>query len=159
MSFLPVSAALRLEFEGLLESQPRVGTRVRIPTIEDVTGHYVVREALESQAARLFGGSCDRRRKAELQKLAVRVMRWPASPISTALHEELHAGLPIARIVNRCPTLSKKRMRWRQTWRCVARPASLHHPRRTHQDVVAALCGGDPELASAAMRNHVSIQP
>src|ERR1700680_4357198 len=55
MSFLPVSEALlRLEFEGLLESRPRAGTRVRIPTLQDVKGHYIVREALEGQAARLF---------------------------------------------------------------------------------------------------------
>src|SRR5437667_356169 len=55
MSFLPVSEALlRLEFEGLLESRPRAGTRVRIPSREDVRGHYVVREALEVQAAMLF---------------------------------------------------------------------------------------------------------
>src|ERR1017187_2695056 len=55
MSFLPVSEAfLRLEFEGLLESRPRAGTRVRIPTRRDVEGHYVVREGLEVQAAKLF---------------------------------------------------------------------------------------------------------
>ena len=55
MSFLPVSEAfLRLEFEGLLESRPRAGTRVRIPSREDVRGHYLVREALEVEAARLF---------------------------------------------------------------------------------------------------------
>src|SRR6201996_8040498 len=55
MSFLPVSEAfLRLEFEGLLESRPRAGTRVRVPTREDVHGQYVVREGLEVQAARLF---------------------------------------------------------------------------------------------------------
>src|SRR5918998_3567729 len=55
MSFLPVSEALlRLEFEGLLESRPRAGTRVRIPSPEDVKGHFVVREALEVQAALLF---------------------------------------------------------------------------------------------------------
>src|SRR5216684_7825020 len=55
MSFLPVSEALlRLEVEGLLESRPRAGTRVRIPTPQDVEGHYLVREALEVQAAMLF---------------------------------------------------------------------------------------------------------
>ena len=55
MSFLPVSEALmRLELEGLLESRPRAGTRVRIPSRDDVQGHYIVREALEAQAARLF---------------------------------------------------------------------------------------------------------
>src|SRR5919199_2868030 len=55
MSFLPVTEALlRLEFEGLLESRPRAGTRVRIPAPEDVKGQYVVREALEVQAAMRF---------------------------------------------------------------------------------------------------------
>ena len=55
MSFLPVSEALlRLEIEGMLESRPRAGTRVRIPSPEDVQGHYVVREALEVQAAIRF---------------------------------------------------------------------------------------------------------
>src|SRR5678810_1278025 len=55
MSFLPVSEALlRLEFEGLLESRPRAGTRVRIPSREDVEGHYIVRQALETQAAIRF---------------------------------------------------------------------------------------------------------
>src|SRR6266404_2427665 len=55
MSFLPVSEAmLKLEFEGLLESRPRAGTRVRIPSREDVRGHFIVREALEVQAALLF---------------------------------------------------------------------------------------------------------
>ena len=52
MSFLPVTEALlRLEFEGLLESRPRAGTRVRIPSSQDVEGNYVVRQALETQAA------------------------------------------------------------------------------------------------------------
>src|SRR5918995_2115523 len=71
MSFLPVSEALlRLEFEGLLESRPRAGTRIRIPSREDVKGHYVVREALEVQAARLFATVATSGERAELKKLA-----------------------------------------------------------------------------------------
>src|SRR6185295_16955572 len=74
MSFLPVSMALlRLEFEGLLESRPRAGTRVRIPSPDDVRGHYVVREALEVQAATLFADVATPRERAELQLLAARV--------------------------------------------------------------------------------------
>src|SRR5881628_3701483 len=74
MSFLPVSEALlRLEHEGLLESRPRAGTRVRVPTRLDVQGHYVVREALESQAALLFAGHATRDERSELMKLAQRV--------------------------------------------------------------------------------------
>src|SRR5712664_4618738 len=74
MSFLPVSEALlRLEFEGLLESRPRAGTRVRIPSREDVRGHYIVREALEAQAARLFASVATPEDRADVQKLAARV--------------------------------------------------------------------------------------
>src|SRR5580765_7744903 len=62
MSFLPVSEALlRLEVEGLLESRPRAGTRVRIPSPDDVRGHYLVREILEAEAARLFAQVATRR--------------------------------------------------------------------------------------------------
>jgi len=54
MSFLPITEALgRLETEGLVESRPRIGTRVRIPTEQDIRDSNVIREALESQAARL----------------------------------------------------------------------------------------------------------
>ena len=74
MSFLPVSEALlRLEVEGLLESRPRAGTRVRIPSAEDVQGHYVVREALEVQAALRFAAFATPRERFELKKLASRV--------------------------------------------------------------------------------------
>src|SRR5918998_141938 len=74
MSFLPVSEALlRLEFEGLLESRPRAGTRIRIPSREDVKGHYVVREALEMQGAMLFAERATSEERAEIMKLAARV--------------------------------------------------------------------------------------
>src|ERR1700724_4211227 len=67
MSFLAVSEALlRLEHEGLLESRPRAGTRVRVPTREDVMGHYVVREALEVQAAMLFAAVATPDKSSEL---------------------------------------------------------------------------------------------
>ncbi len=82
MSFLPVSEALmRLEFEGLPESRPRADTRVRIPSGEDVRGHYAVREALEVQD-RLFAVSAAPEEKAELMRLAVRVDSLSHSPES-----------------------------------------------------------------------------
>ena len=74
MSLLPVSEALmRLEFEGLVESRPRAGTRMRIPTEADVRGHYVVREALEVEAAKLFAEKATSQERAELHRLAARV--------------------------------------------------------------------------------------
>src|SRR4051812_32851608 len=52
ISVPPVTEALQqLESEGLLESRPRVGTRVRVPTRQDVEDRSLLREALETQAA------------------------------------------------------------------------------------------------------------
>src|SRR5512138_98734 len=95
MSFLPVSEALlRLEIEGLLESRPRAGTRVRIPSPEDVKGHYVVREALEVQAAMRFAVFATVAERIELQRLAERVdflAMQPDRQVYVREHQKLHA--------------------------------------------------------------------
>ena len=55
MSTVPVAEALRrLEDDRLVESRARVGTRVRVHTDDDVRELYELREALETQSARLF---------------------------------------------------------------------------------------------------------
>jgi DNA-binding GntR family transcriptional regulator len=74
MSFLPVSEALqRLEHDGLVESKPRVGTRVRVPSRKDVLERYTLREALETQAARLFVENATKEQKGELERMARRM--------------------------------------------------------------------------------------
>ena len=72
MSMLPIGEALqRLEADGLIESRPRVGTRVRIPTEDDVRGHYVLREALETMSARLFAERATDAERAEMTECAL----------------------------------------------------------------------------------------
>ena len=74
VSVPPVGEALqRLESEGLVESKPRVGTRVRIPTRQDIEDRSVAREALETQAARLFSERATAAEKQELQQMGRRV--------------------------------------------------------------------------------------
>src|SRR5438094_7993480 len=147
MSFLPVSEALlRLEFEGLLESRPRAGTRVRIPSREDVRGHYVVRESLEVQAALLFAAEATEEDRIELQALAARVDDMSATNQSLYLpaHEKLHRKIAEGA---RCPALSlaiEKTHALASTWFCVARPHSDESPPRRHSDLVDILVAGDP---------------
>lgn len=161
MSFLPVSEAmLRLEFEGLLESRPRVGTRVRVPTVEDVTGHYVVREALESQAARLFATAATAEEKAELKKLAARVDGMRSQPEGdrhhyVTLHERLHKRIAACACCEALSDAIEKTHALSSTWRCAVLPTEGGEPRRTHQDLLDVLSGGDPEAAAEAMRRHV----
>jgi DNA-binding GntR family transcriptional regulator len=162
MSFLPVSEAfLRLEFEGLLESRPRAGTRVRIPSREDVQGHYIVREALEVEAARLFTERATPEERADLLKLAARVDAMSVQQETSRfhylnLHERLHRGIAEC---TRCPALCEAIEKTRalsSTWLCVARRFSNGHAPRSHLELMAVLVKGDREAAAAAMREHVN---
>jgi DNA-binding GntR family transcriptional regulator len=159
MSFLPVSEALlRLEFEGLLESRPRAGTRVRIPSRDDVRGHYIVREALEVQAAMLFAAGATPEDRAELQKFAARVDAMSVSEQALYLpaHEKLHRRIAEGA---RCAALSlaiEKTHALASTWFCVARQPDDQTPPRRHQDLVEVLVNGTPDAAGEAMREHVA---
>lgn len=162
MSMLPVSEALqRLEFEGLLESRPRAGTRVKIPTEDDVRGHYVVREALEVQAAKLFATVARAQERSELQRMAARVDALSAQPdgerfLYLTLHEKLHRRIaegthcqPLCEAIEKNQVLAS-------TWLCVPRPAVSDEPPRRHQDLVDVLVEDDPEAAAEAMRKHIN---
>src|SRR5260370_4322892 len=71
MSFLPISEAIkRLEQEGLVESRPRVGTRVRVPTPQDLRDRHIIREALEAQSARLFAEKASADERMEMRAMA-----------------------------------------------------------------------------------------
>ena len=160
MSFLPVTEALiRLENEGLLESRPRAGTRVKVPTRQDVEGHYVVREALETQAAMLFAERAERAERSELVKLAKRVDALAAQSngdrfIHAALHEKLHKL--IAEFA-RCPALSDAiniLYAAAAPWLCATRPLPANSATE-HQDLMRVLVNDSPAAAGEAMRTHI----
>jgi DNA-binding GntR family transcriptional regulator len=161
MSFLPVSEALlRLEHEGLLESRPRAGTRVRVPTRPDVQGHYVVREALESQAAMLFAAHATRDERAELIKLAQRVDALSTQSegnrfVYLGLHEKLHRRIAECA---RCTALTDAIVRTSalaSTWLCATRAATPANPPSHHEDLMKLLTNTDPTTAAEAMRQHI----
>src|SRR5438477_8701758 len=91
MSVLPVTDALRrLEADGLVESRARAGTRVRVPSDHDIHALYELREALETQAARLFVQRATPAERQALRTLAARV-----DALFTRL--EAHGGDPAFR--------------------------------------------------------------
>jgi DNA-binding GntR family transcriptional regulator len=162
MSMLPVSEAFqRLEFEGLLESRPRAGTRVKIPNEQDVRGHYILRQALEAEAARLFAEVATAGERLELQKLATRVDTLSAQTDGNrfqylSLHEKLHRRIAEC---TRCQSLVdaiEKNHVLALTWLCVARPPSTGLPRRGHRDLVDILVKREPVVAAEAMRAHIN---
>ncbi|HXI31020.1 MAG TPA: GntR family transcriptional regulator [Vicinamibacterales bacterium] len=162
MSFLPVSEALqRLEVEGLLESRPRAGTRVRIPTRDEVRGHFVVREALEVQAAILFAKEAKPAERRALRTLAARVDALAAQPTRTLVYAMLHHKLH-RRIAEcaRCPALTDAIERTHalaSIWLGLLRRPSPSDATSRHQDLLDALASGDGDRAAAATREHVIV--
>lgn len=167
MSLLPVAEALqRLEAEGLVESRPRIGTRVCQPTTEDIRERYEVREALESQAARLFAEKSSPRERQELKKMAERMddlfSRCFQGKIDSeslyavhSYHARFH--LRIAECTGcrlLCEALERNHvMIFNWLYDVAARRPTL--PARFHRELIEALSQGDPEVADRAMRHHV----
>lgn len=168
MSLLPVSEALqRLESDGLVESRPRVGTRVCNPGTAEIRERYEVREALESQAARLFAARAGVREKLELQRMAENMDAMFNRCLATddhdpdflyavhSYHSQLH--LRIAEGAN-CRALQGAIERNQVlifNWLVdvAARRPAL--PPTFHRDLVSGIATGSPEEADRAMRHHI----
>ena len=167
MSFLPITEALgRLETEGLVESRPRIGTRVRIPTEQDIRDSYVIREALESQAARLCAQHITAEEKKQLRTSAHQLdelrklcAREPAdSRFMFSVHTyHMQFHMRVAELA-RCPGLSRaieKQQVLIFNWLYDTTSNRRTLPPAFHAALADALCSGDPLLADAAMRAHV----
>ena len=167
MSFLPITEALqRLEMEGLVESRPRIGTRVRIPTKQDIVDNYVIREALESQAARLC---CERMTSLEREQLKKSAQHLDALYQASATEHEdsrflfsvhtyhMQFHMRIAELA-RSPGLTKaigkqQVLIFNWLYDTAAHRNSL--PVNVHQDLAKALCSKDLTKADEAMRSHI----
>lgn len=169
MSVLPVAEALqRLEVEGLVETQARVGTRVRLPTPQDIRGIYIVREALESQSARLFAAratAADRDAlTAAAEQLDALYFQDPKPGVKQTEHlfrvHEVHTAfhLRIAEATG-TPALvealeSHHLMVFLWLYEINFGNHSQPHP-RWHVELAAVLNQRDPIRADEAMRAHV----
>jgi DNA-binding GntR family transcriptional regulator len=165
----PVTEALQqLENEGLLESKPRVGTRVRIPTRQEVEDRSLVREALETQAARLFAERAMPAEKEELRRMGRHVDQlYTACEAGTVDRNFLfsvntyHMGLHL-RIAEcaRCPALrdaieKEQVLIFNWLYDTAVRRNTLAS--NYHTLLADALATGRPEQADAAMRQHIRV--
>ncbi len=167
MSLLPVSEALqRLERDGLAESTPRVGTRVYQPTAVDVAERFEVREALESQAARLFAEKASARERAELQQMAETVddlfrrrARGENAPDFLfdvqRYHSTLHLRIAECTGCRALRAIIEKNNLLIFTWLSDVAAHRPLLPDDHHRSLVAGLSSGDPEVADRAMREHL----
>jgi GntR family transcriptional regulator, rspAB operon transcriptional repressor len=168
MSVVPISDALQLlEAEGLVESWPRVGTRVRVPTRQDVRGHYVVREALESQSARLFSQKASPEERNEIVRLASRLderyhlcgLGQLTNEENFQLHEQhLRFHMRVAECSGHaalCQAIERNQvLTFNWLYDTAAKRTNL--PPNHHGRLAEALVTGDLEKADSAMRGHVA---
>ncbi len=167
MSFLPITEALKcLETEGLVESRPRIGTRVRIPSEQDIRDSNVIREALEPQAARLCAQNVTAEEKEqlctsarhldELHKMCALEPEDSRFLFSVhTCHMQFH--MRIAELA-RCPGLRRaieKEQVLIFNWLYDIAAYRRTEPQEFHSTLAEALCSGDPLVADAAMRAHV----
>lgn len=169
VSLLPVSEALqRLEQELLVESGRRVGTRIRIPTPQEIRGFCIVREALETQAARRFAERATATERREIISLAAHVdalyeenAEHPEQSTEDSLHQlriqHLNFHLRIADGAA-CPYL---RQQIEKNQHLVFNSfydklfGARRLPANWHVSLAEAVASGNVEEADRATRKHV----
>jgi DNA-binding GntR family transcriptional regulator len=164
ISFLPASEALlRLQYEGLLESRPRAGTRIRIPTRQDMQDHFVVREALQVQAAMMFAQCATREERAELMKLAscldAGVTSQGTDPREgLMLHERLHRKIAEYTHREALNEEMRKQSALVSAWLCTMRSTIPIEAPFKHEPLMKALTRQNSGAAAEKMRAHVHAE-
>ncbi len=165
MSFLPISEALQhLELDGLVESKPRVGTRVRVPVPQDVLERYALREALETQAARLCVENADDNGRAEILRMGRHLDQLYASSAGAdddflySVHTyHLNFHLRVAEIAGNM--LLRDAIEHEQVlvfnWLFDTATHQRVLPPNFHSELAAVLAGHSIDAADQAMRAHV----
>jgi DNA-binding GntR family transcriptional regulator len=166
MSFLPISEAVqRLESEGLVESRPRVGTRVRVPTPQDIRDCYIIREALEAQAARLFCEKASSAERKELRQMTDLLEEMTRAPEVKASNPEFQFAVQNAHVawhmrIAECAgcqplldLLEKNQVLIFNWFFDVAAGFRLAAGR--HKALMQTIAGEDPDAAALAMGAHI----
>lgn len=166
ISFVPVAEALqRLERDGLLESRPRAGTRVKIPTMDEVRGRFEMREALECQSARLCAERSTFEEHLDLKRAAEHVDTLFARSASEEVdkefifaiqkyHIDLHMKIALYARSETLRAAIEKSHVLIYNWLFDTASGRRELPPGFHLELIDAITG-DPQNAEAAMRKHV----
>lgn len=156
---LPVASAFqRLEIEGLLESRPRAGTRVRALSLDDMRGHFVVREALETQAATRVALMASDAELAHLESLARELddLSTRCDPKQyTITHRAFHGQIAGYSQCSALYDAVDQSHGFAMLWLLqVAHPCD---PNARHMELAAAMRSRDPLKASLAATEHLAF--
>jgi DNA-binding GntR family transcriptional regulator len=169
MSLVPINEAMsRLENEYLIENTPRVGTKVRTPTPQDIRGFWAVREGLETQAARLYARMASDREREELIELGKQLDLTHESttgsdePDPKGLYQWRCAHMHFHTRIAECTNLPFLTQEIEKNQLLVFNWFYDHQlyggrklPARWHEQLARSLAEGSEEVADAAMRKHL----
>jgi DNA-binding GntR family transcriptional regulator len=168
MSLIPVSEALQaLEKDGLVESRPRVGTRVCLPAEAEIRERYDIREALESQAARLYAERASPREKREMERMAQHMdaLFSRCNPDGEndrdflyavhGYHLDLHLRIAEYARSNALRGMIEQNHVLIFNWLFDVAASRPTLPSRFHHDLIQALNSGKVDVADRAMRQHI----
>lgn len=159
---MPVREALaRLALDRFVTVQPRRGTTVTAPSLEDVADMFDAREAIECGIAHIAARRASAADLATLADLIAAADRARHGADHEAFLRDDHAvHVFLVHLVHN-PLLQDAADRlllhnlrfWRSYWS--TRPARMT-TMISHADLLAALQKGDPDGAEAAMRAHIA---
>ncbi len=169
VSLVPINEAMsRLENEDLIENTRGVGTKVRTPTPQDIRGFWVVREGLETQAARLFAGMASDREREELIEMAKQLDLLHESTTSSTepdpkvLYQWRCAHMRFHTYIAECINLPYLTKQIEKNQILVFNWFYDHQlyggrklPSHWHEQLARSLASGSEEIADAAMRKHL----
>jgi DNA-binding GntR family transcriptional regulator len=169
MSLVPINEAIsRLENEYLIENTPRVGTKVRTPTPQDLRGFWAVREGLETQAARLYARVSTNRERAEILELAKQLDLMHESTTSSdepdpkalyqwrCAHMRFHTRIAdYAKLPFLAQQIEKNQLLVFNWFYDHQLYGGRKLPPHWHEELARSLGEGSEEIADAAMRKHL----
>lgn len=159
---IAVAEALwKLESDGLVESEPMYGSRVSTFTLEKIQGEQLLRQALETEVARLCALRHDKLPYDQLLKQAIALdaimskKRDQHSREDVEAHQEFHMAL--ARSCGSqaiADTLGRVWFRHLMFFNWI-NSAMFPVPEDWHQRLLSAIQAGDPDFAERTMRKHI----
>lgn len=156
ISVAPVlEAMVQLEHEGFLASRPRRGTYVKPIDPQEVRGRFILRIALEAQAARMYCGEPIIKHEKQLLKLAKQVDQTPPHDprnwrAEVAFHTELVKLAQCQVLIKEFETVMHHGLFYAVNEIASTRPRQS--PKDCHQGLVEALKTVDPGRADGVIR-------
>lgn len=159
VSVAPVLEAMtQLEWEGFLQTSPRLGTVVRPVTASHAIGRFLLRQAIEVEAARIYAGTRILAQRERLVRLARKTDEAKTGSLANwrtevDFHEALVACAGSGVLVHEFSHVMRHSL-----YHAANKLLPSLPPRgaRLHERLIEGLCKADPDGADRLIRQHLA---